>query len=170
MNGPISMKICVIGCGAVGSLFAAHLAKAGEAEVWAYDVWKEHTDAIQQNGLRLSGAADFTARLNATSDAQSIAALRLRHRRHEGDPHSRRHRSGSTHLRRPQRGLFGAERCRKRRNHRRACEVRDSRHHVSRRASDRTRTHRFRHPRRHLDRAVRAHQHSDGQRSKNLPA
>ena len=66
------MKICVIGCGAVGSLFAAHLAKAGEAEVWAYDVWKEHTAAIQQNGLRLSGAEDFTARLNATSDAKEL--------------------------------------------------------------------------------------------------
>jgi 2-dehydropantoate 2-reductase len=66
------MKICVIGCGAVGSLFAAHLAKAGEAEVWAYDVWKEHADAIRQNGLRLSGAADFTAQLNATSDAKEL--------------------------------------------------------------------------------------------------
>ena len=52
------MKICVIGCGAVGSLFAAHLAKAGEAEVWAYDVWKEHVEAIQKNGLRISGAAE----------------------------------------------------------------------------------------------------------------
>src|SRR3989442_16022755 len=66
------MKICVIGCGAVGSLFAAHLAKAGEAEVWAYDVWREHTAAIRTNGLRLSGAADFTARLNATSDAKEL--------------------------------------------------------------------------------------------------
>jgi 2-dehydropantoate 2-reductase len=66
------MKICVIGCGAVGSLFAAHLAKAGEAEIWAYDVWKEHTDAIRSSGLRLSGAADFTARLNATSDPKSL--------------------------------------------------------------------------------------------------
>lgn len=66
------MKICVIGCGAVGSLFAAHLAKAGEAEVWAYDVWKDHTDAIRTHGLRLSGAADFTARLNATSNPQDL--------------------------------------------------------------------------------------------------
>ena len=66
------MKICVIGCGAVGSLFAAHLAKAGEAETWAYDVWKEHTDAIRKNGLRLSGAAEFTVRLNATSDANEL--------------------------------------------------------------------------------------------------
>jgi len=66
------MKVCVVGCGAVGSLFAAHLAKAGEVEVWAYDLWREHTDAIQKNGLRLSGAADFTAQLNATSDARAL--------------------------------------------------------------------------------------------------
>jgi 2-dehydropantoate 2-reductase len=66
------MKVCVVGCGAVGSLFAAHLAKAGEVEVWAYDVWKEHTDAIRKNGLRLSGAADFTAQLNATSDVKAL--------------------------------------------------------------------------------------------------
>ncbi len=66
------MKICVIGCGAVGSLFAAHLAKAGEAEVWAYDVWKDHVEAIQKNGLRISGAADLTVRLNATSDPKQL--------------------------------------------------------------------------------------------------
>ena len=62
----------MVGCGAVGSLFAAHLARAGEAEVWAYDVWKEHTDAIRQNGLRLSGAEEFSVRLNATSDAKQL--------------------------------------------------------------------------------------------------
>src|SRR5215470_8290842 len=66
------MKICVIGCGAVGSLFAAHLAKAGQGEVWAYDVWKEHTEAIKARGLRISGAADFTARLHATSDPSQL--------------------------------------------------------------------------------------------------
>jgi 2-dehydropantoate 2-reductase len=66
------LKICIIGCGAVGSLFAAHLAQKGEAEVWAYDVWREHIDAINKNGLRLSGAADFTAQLHATSDAEEL--------------------------------------------------------------------------------------------------
>lgn len=83
------MKICIVGCGAVGSLFAAHLAKAGEAEIWAYDVWKEHTDAIQANGLRLSGAAEFTARLHATSDPKElprceygIVATKAIHSRH----------------------------------------------------------------------------------------
>ena len=66
------MRICVIGCGAVGSLFAAHLAKASEAEIWAYDIWKDHIDAIRKNGLTLSGAADFTAPLNATSDPNEL--------------------------------------------------------------------------------------------------
>ena len=66
------LRICIIGCGAVGSLFAAHLAQKGEVEVWAYDVWKDHVDAMRRNGLRLSGAADFTAKLNATSDPAEI--------------------------------------------------------------------------------------------------
>jgi len=66
------LRVCIIGCGAVGSLFAAHLAQKGEAEVWAYDVWKEHVEAIRKDGLRISGAADFTAKLNATSDPAQL--------------------------------------------------------------------------------------------------
>jgi 2-dehydropantoate 2-reductase len=66
------MKICIVGCGAVGSLFAAHLAKAGEVEVWAYDVWKAHTQAIREHGLRLSGAEDFVAQLRSTSDPSEL--------------------------------------------------------------------------------------------------
>ena len=66
------MKICVIGCGAVGSLFAAHLARAGKVEVFAYDVSQPHVDAINARGLRLSGAAEFTARLRASSDPKEL--------------------------------------------------------------------------------------------------
>jgi 2-dehydropantoate 2-reductase len=66
------VNICVIGCGAVGSLFAAHLANTGEAEVFAYDVYREHVDAINSTGLRLSGEANFTARLKASSDAKTL--------------------------------------------------------------------------------------------------
>lgn len=66
------LKVCIVGCGAVGSLFAAHLALKGEAEVWAYDVSKDHIDAIRKNGLRLSGAAEFTAKLHATSNAKEL--------------------------------------------------------------------------------------------------
>jgi 2-dehydropantoate 2-reductase len=66
------MKICVIGCGAVGSLFAAHLAQAGETEVFAYDLARDHVEAINRSGLRLSGETDFTAKLTATSDPKRL--------------------------------------------------------------------------------------------------
>lgn len=67
------MRICVIGCGAVGSIFAAHLARLDDVEVFAYDVAADHVQAINSNGLRISGAADFTARLKATSNARELA-------------------------------------------------------------------------------------------------
>jgi 2-dehydropantoate 2-reductase len=68
----MSVKICIVGCGAIGSIFGAHLARLADVEVHAYDVWKEHTLAISERGLRISGAADFTARLHATSNASEI--------------------------------------------------------------------------------------------------
>jgi 2-dehydropantoate 2-reductase len=68
----MSTKICIVGCGAIGSIFGAHLAKLPDVEVHAYDVAKEHTHAINDKGLRISGAAEFTARLHATSDPREI--------------------------------------------------------------------------------------------------
>jgi 2-dehydropantoate 2-reductase len=70
----VALRICIVGCGAVGSLFAAHLARAGKHEVWAYDASREHVAAINEHGLQLSGAAEFTARLRATSDAADLPA------------------------------------------------------------------------------------------------
>ena len=49
------MRVCVVGCGAVGSLFAAHLAQLDDVEVWAYDLDRAHVDAINASGLRISG-------------------------------------------------------------------------------------------------------------------
>lgn len=66
------MKICVVGCGAVGSLFAAHLGRLDDVEVYAFDVWQDHIDAINRKGLRLSGAADFTAKITASTDPARI--------------------------------------------------------------------------------------------------
>src|SRR5271168_1494447 len=65
-------RISIIGCGAVGSIFAAHLARLDDVEVWAYDVNAEHIRAIRASGLRISGAADFTSRLDATASADDI--------------------------------------------------------------------------------------------------
>lgn len=66
------MKICVVGCGAIGGIFAAHLARVEGVEVYAYDVWKEHMRAISENGLKISGAANFTARIHAISNVKEI--------------------------------------------------------------------------------------------------
>jgi 2-dehydropantoate 2-reductase len=68
------MRICVVGCGAVGSLFAANLAQLADVEVWAYDLSRDHVDAINGNGLRLSGAGEVLGRLRATTDAQELPA------------------------------------------------------------------------------------------------
>jgi 2-dehydropantoate 2-reductase len=68
------MRVCVVGCGAVGSLFAANLAQLDEVEVWAYDLAQEHVEAINLDGLRLSGAGDVVGRVHATSDARDLPA------------------------------------------------------------------------------------------------
>jgi 2-dehydropantoate 2-reductase len=66
------MKICVVGCGAVGSLFAANLSLLDDVEVVAYDLSAEHVDAINAHGLRLSGAGDVVGRPRATTDPGDI--------------------------------------------------------------------------------------------------
>ena len=48
------MKIAIVGAGAMGSLFAGHLAEV-EEDVWVYDVWEEHIQAIRENGLTMIG-------------------------------------------------------------------------------------------------------------------
>ena len=50
------MKIAIVGCGAMGSIYAGLLADAGN-EVWTCDLWPEHLDAIENNGLRVEGAS-----------------------------------------------------------------------------------------------------------------
>ena len=68
------MRICVVGCGAVGSLFAANLAQLEDVEVWAYDLDRNHVDAINRNGLRLSGAGDVLGQVRATTDGSALPA------------------------------------------------------------------------------------------------
>jgi 2-dehydropantoate 2-reductase len=50
------MKIAIVGTGAMGSVYAGLLGKAGH-EVWAIDIWQEHIDAIAGSGLAVSGAS-----------------------------------------------------------------------------------------------------------------
>src|SRR6478609_2341568 len=66
------MRIGVIGCGAVGSLFAANLGTLDDVEVWAYDLMQDHVDAINRDGLRLTGAGEVTGKVRATADASEL--------------------------------------------------------------------------------------------------
>jgi 2-dehydropantoate 2-reductase len=68
------MRVCVVGCGAVGSLFAAALATLDDVEVWAFDLNRSHIDAIKKDGLQLQGAGVVHAYPQATSDPSAIPA------------------------------------------------------------------------------------------------
>src|ERR1700733_10161777 len=68
------VRVAVIGCGAIGSLYAAHLARVPGVEVWAVDPWAEHVAAMESRGLRVTGQADFTAAVHARTDGRDLPA------------------------------------------------------------------------------------------------
>ena len=65
-------KVVVVGAGAMGSLFGGLLAQGG-LDVTLVDVWQEHVDAINREGLRIVGhGGERSVRLAATADPQSV--------------------------------------------------------------------------------------------------
>jgi 2-dehydropantoate 2-reductase len=66
------MKIGVVGTGAMGSVYAGLLGRAGN-EVWVFDIWAEHIEAIRKQGLRVEGiSGDHTVSINATSNIADV--------------------------------------------------------------------------------------------------
>ncbi len=63
-------RVCIIGCGSIGSLYAAHLARV--AEVWAFVRRADHARALNEHGLRVSGTHEFHADLRATIDSAKL--------------------------------------------------------------------------------------------------
>ncbi|HEV3009251.1 MAG TPA: 2-dehydropantoate 2-reductase [Burkholderiales bacterium] len=71
------MKIAIVGTGAMGSVYAGLFAAAGH-EVWAIDRWREHVDAMRENGLRVEGASgDRTVPVHATTDPREAGPCDL---------------------------------------------------------------------------------------------
>jgi 2-dehydropantoate 2-reductase len=68
-------RVCIIGCGAIGSLYAAHLARV--AEVWTFVRRPDHARALEERGLRVSGRHEFTARVRATTDPRELPECEL---------------------------------------------------------------------------------------------
>jgi 2-dehydropantoate 2-reductase len=61
----------------MGSLFGALLAEA-DNEVWLYDIWQEHVDAVNRDGLSIEREGNIRrVRLNATSYPDRIGPAEL---------------------------------------------------------------------------------------------
>jgi 2-dehydropantoate 2-reductase len=67
--------VCIVGCGAIGSLYAAHLAQV--AEVWAFVRREDHARTLNRDGLRVSGKHEFHASLKATTRAEELPDCEL---------------------------------------------------------------------------------------------
>ena len=64
------MRVCVVGAGSIGSLFAAHLATVTDVLVLTRRA--EHARALNEQGLQVTGRHDFTARVTAAADARDL--------------------------------------------------------------------------------------------------
>src|SRR5262245_7781612 len=66
----MSANILIVGCGAIGGLFAAALSSV--AKVTAFDTNGEHAKTVNTQGLRIIGKNPRTVRIAATSDPASL--------------------------------------------------------------------------------------------------
>jgi len=63
-------RVCVVGAGVIGSLFAGHLAQA--TDVLVLTRRQEHADALNEHGLRVSGRSELHARVAAFTDPGEV--------------------------------------------------------------------------------------------------
>ena len=66
------IKVAVLGAGAMGCLFGGLMAEKG-LDVVLIDVWKDHVDAINKNGLKMDGhGGDRFIKIKATTDPSTL--------------------------------------------------------------------------------------------------
>jgi 2-dehydropantoate 2-reductase len=65
------VRVCVVGGGVIGSLYAAHLARLADVTVLTRRA--DHAEALRRQGLTVSGKASFTSRPRATADPAELA-------------------------------------------------------------------------------------------------
>ena len=68
-------RVCVIGAGSIGSLFAGHLAQVVDVSVLTRRA--EHAEALERDGLRVTGRSDLHARVRATADPDALEPFDL---------------------------------------------------------------------------------------------
>jgi len=74
-EGRGAMRICVVGAGAIGSLFAGHLGRT--SEVWILTRREEQARELEAEGLRVSGKSEFITPVRATADSASLPVFDL---------------------------------------------------------------------------------------------
>jgi 2-dehydropantoate 2-reductase len=63
-------KVCIIGCGAIGSLYAAHLARV--AEVWTLVRREDQAGELNRRGLRVTGTHNFAVPVKAITSHKDL--------------------------------------------------------------------------------------------------
>ncbi len=63
-------SVCVAGAGVIGSLFAAFLSRVADVSVLTRR--EEHARALNEEGLHVSGRADFVGRVTASADPAAL--------------------------------------------------------------------------------------------------
>jgi 2-dehydropantoate 2-reductase len=68
-------RVCVIGAGVIGSLFAGHLAQVADVSVLTRR--REHADALNRDGLRVTGRSDRHADVTAAANPEELEPFDL---------------------------------------------------------------------------------------------
>jgi len=68
-------RVCVVGAGSIGSLYAGHLARVVDVSVLTRR--PEHAAALNRDGLRVTGRSDVHARVHATADPDELEPFDL---------------------------------------------------------------------------------------------
>ena len=68
-------KVAIIGAGPSGGILGSFLAKKN-LDVTLVDIWKEHMEAIQKNGLQIIGAATITTQFDTSHLKLSVSELK----------------------------------------------------------------------------------------------
>jgi 2-dehydropantoate 2-reductase len=68
-------RVCIVGAGVIGSLFAGHLFQVCEVSVLTRR--REHAEALNRDGLRVSGKSDLHARMTASVEPDALPPFDL---------------------------------------------------------------------------------------------
>jgi 2-dehydropantoate 2-reductase len=63
-------RVCIVGAGVIGSLFAGHLARVCEVSVLTRR--REHAEALNEDGLRVTGKTEYQAHVIAADDPSEL--------------------------------------------------------------------------------------------------